>query len=137
MKLGIVGVGSLGMIGDVISGIGSSVNPAGMLAKLGITEWNTGIRRGYGLGQLTSGLTNSISALVGNASGSDISSSVLAASQSEAQKQMDEKQAEQEENQKEDPVLTYLKETGGTTFTEIRDSLIDIKDKLVTSGIGV
>ena len=139
MKLGIVGIGSLGMIGDVISGIGSSFAPATMLTKLGINELNTGIRRGYGLSQLTSGLTNSISALVGNASGSDISSSVLAASESEAQKKMDEKQAEQQK-EADDPqknIKEYLEAQGGTTFTDIRDLLNDIKNQLSLMGVGL
>lgn len=139
VKLGVVGQSTLGMIGDVISSLGSTLMPSSMLLKLGISPLTTGIRRGYGLNQLTSGFTNSISALVGNASGADIASSVLAGAESEGQKKLDEKQAEQQEKseQPEKQIQELLEAQGGTTFTDIRDLLNDIKTQLARIGIGI
>lgn len=71
MKLGLVGISSLGMIGDVISGIGSSVVPSSMLWRLGITSGNAAITRGGGLSNLVSGFTTSQSSYVSNSGGND------------------------------------------------------------------
>ena len=85
MKLGIVGIGSLGMIGDVISGLGSSLAPTSMLTKLGINAGNTAISRGVGLTSLVSGLGTSASGFAGGAAGGDIYQQTLQQSSEDAQ----------------------------------------------------
>ena len=85
MKLGIVGIGSLGMIGDVISGLGSSLVPSSMLQKLGIFSGNTAITRGSGLTSLVSGFATSVSSFVGNSAGGDIYQQTLQGSMESAQ----------------------------------------------------
>lgn len=84
MKLGIVGIGSLGMIGDVISGIGSTLAPSSMLQKLGIMSGNTAISRGTGLSSMISGFSTSTSTYVGTGSSSDIYQQTLQSSADEA-----------------------------------------------------
>lgn len=86
LKLGIVGTSSLGMIGDLISGLTTSVAPASALLKLGISSGNTTISRGTGLGTATSGLYTSASTVtsIGNAGGEDIRQGALAGANDEA-----------------------------------------------------
>ena len=86
IKLGLVGISSLGMIGDVISGLGSTLMPSTMLQKLGIFSGNTGIKRGKGLGaMLKSGFDTSVSAVIGQSAGGDIYEQTLTKSGEEAQ----------------------------------------------------
>ena len=85
MKLGIVGIGSLGMIGDVISGLGSTLMPNSMLQKLGIWGGNTAIVRGSGLTSMMSGFATSQSSFVGNNAGGDIYQQTLQGSMESAQ----------------------------------------------------
>jgi hypothetical protein len=82
MKLGIVGAGSLGMIGSLISGASSSILPASMLLKLGITPFGTPtVSAGSAMNQLsgllgsTSGISDSgfVTNVRANTSSSDIS----------------------------------------------------------------
>lgn len=74
IKLGIVGAGSLGMIGDLVSGLSSSVLPTSMYWKLfGASELANMAASGVGgLLAKTSGLSSSSTVYAGNASGSDI-----------------------------------------------------------------
>lgn len=97
MKLGIMGIGSLGMIGDVIGGLASSVLPASMLWRMGVGFTPSKTKRGLGLISTSSGMTTSSSALVGNSSGSDFSDSTLNAANDDANKTLEEKQAKQKE----------------------------------------
>ena len=101
MRTGIVGISSLGLIGDIMSGIGSTLNPASMLGKIS-TDDLTKIRGSF-TPTYTSGTisnTTSGSAYVGNSSGSDMYQSTLTAANdsSEAQKadaQKNDKSAQQ------------------------------------------
>lgn len=77
VRAGLVGVSSLGMIGDLVSGIGNTADPAGILSKLGITPANTTITRGTGTSGRSSGMATSISAFVGNSSGDDLYQSTM------------------------------------------------------------
>lgn len=72
MRTGIVGVSTLGAIGDIISGVGSTLNPSSMLSKLGITNESTTIKRGKGINR-NARLTKEVSqsTTVGNSSGDD------------------------------------------------------------------
>lgn len=67
LRLGVVGASSIGMMGDIISGIGSSLVPSSMLSKLGITDGISVITRGSGVESRGSGLsTSKSSSLVGS-----------------------------------------------------------------------
>lgn len=70
MKLGIIGAGSLGMIGDVISRIGNSFDFTGTLGRLGIGSNVIGTTRGKGIDILSGGLSESASGYIGQSSGS-------------------------------------------------------------------
>lgn len=88
MKLGIMGVGSLGMIGDIISGVGNTVDFSNTLSKLGI---NTGIAT-TALGEVKpvqSGMQTSKSSVMGQSSGSAFYESSLASAKQSANEQME------------------------------------------------
>ena len=94
VKLGVIGVSSLGMIGDVIGGLGSTLNPASMLTKLGIGN-TPGILQNIqfsGLGTLSqsSGSTTSSTTTLGNASGEDIYESTMNEAKSETSAELDQ-----------------------------------------------
>lgn len=91
IKTGIVGISSLGMIGDVVSGINNTINPSNILNSFGIT--GTAITRDNSIEedyftnkQVTK--TKSRSTFVGNSSGSDIYSSALTSANDAAEKQL-------------------------------------------------
>lgn len=77
MRAGIVGAGTLGSIGSIISGVGSTFNPSSMLSALGITNssspFNKNIKSsGGGLGRNKNRLNQkSLSQYQGNESGDD------------------------------------------------------------------
>ena len=94
IKLGVIGISSIGMIGDVISGIGSTANPSSMLTKLGIGN-TPGILQNIqskGLGTLSqsSGSTTSSTTTLGNASGEDIYESTLNEANAETSAELDQ-----------------------------------------------
>lgn len=94
IKLGVIGVSSIGMIGDVISGLGSTINPASMLTKLGIGN-TPGILQNIqssGLGTLSrsSGSTTSSTTTLGNASGEDIYESTMNEANAETSAELDQ-----------------------------------------------
>ena len=84
MKLGIIGIGTLGSIGDIISGLSSTLLPNTMLSKMGISSAIVSRRGlesttiGSGLEALISGLTTSVSTYVGT-TGSALYDSTMAA----------------------------------------------------------
>lgn len=86
LKMGVVGAGSLGMIGDLISGLSTSLIPASTLLKLGIVPSSTTISRGSGLSSFSGGVTLSQSAIMqtSTGSGSDISQTALTSAKEEA-----------------------------------------------------
>ena len=69
MKLGIIGVGSLGMIGDIISGVSSTVDFSNALNRLGGTGLLT-TGRGNGIVASDGGFWESESSYIGQSSGS-------------------------------------------------------------------
>lgn len=118
MKLGVVGMGSLGMIGDLISGIRSTVDPASMLMKLQTLSVIN--QMGRGLAMSNSGMTQSQSLMIGNSSGEDIYSSAKAGAQGEADQAIADAAASDEAMQ---------------LSTDIRDNVRDIK-QILESVIG-
>lgn len=136
IKLGVVGAGSLGMIGDLISGMSSTLAPASILAKLGISNNATTISRGSGLMASTGGLSTSQSSVtaVSNSSGSDIKESALASATDEAESNA---AADPEQEQKERAPLSiyeWLSEDYNRMFGDLLDRVKDIQDDVGTIG---
>ncbi len=98
IKLGIVGTGSLGMIGDLVSGLASSAVPATMLAKLSLASELADITTlgGRGLATTTSGLSSSSTVYAGNSSGSDIASAATQTATDAAQADVDNSTSEKD-----------------------------------------
>lgn len=90
MRAGIVGVSSLGAIGQIISGLGSTANPSSMLTKLGVTGRAKTRTRGAGLGRKNRQAT-SMSTLVGNTSGDDYYDSTMTSADDKVNSEMEAK----------------------------------------------
>lgn len=86
MKLGIIGAGSLGMIGDIVNGIGNTVNFASAFSKLGGTGLMT-TGRGSGIAS-SSGVWESESSYIGQSSGSSFYENTLELSKRDIQNQI-------------------------------------------------
>lgn len=87
MKLGVIGAGSLGMIGDIISGIGSTANFSSVMGKLGTTNLAiTG--RGSGIASSDSGFWESESSYIGQSSGSAFYENTMESSKRQIQNQI-------------------------------------------------
>lgn len=95
MRLGILGVSSLGMIGDLVSGVLSTFLPGSMLTKLGIGSAIDTTNRGQGLKASESGFSQSSSQkLAVNQSGTDIADQTLMEQEKENEKLVQEKEEE-------------------------------------------
>lgn len=138
MKLGLVGASSLGMIGDLISGIGNTFNPSQMLTKMQIGLDAGSTTRGTGLDFAVTpkGVQRgtSRSTFVGTSSGSDIQASTLAQSDKDMQKQLEQKQQ---------GIIDYTKITAEYltgTFNPKMDAMIVMMSKMaqynLTTGSG-
>lgn len=96
MKLGLVGVSTLGMMGDLISGIGNTFDPSKMLTKMQIGSEAGQTRRGSGLDftRASRGVQRTVSAstYIGNTSGSDMQESTLAESDRKMKQKLDQAQ---------------------------------------------
>jgi len=83
IKLGIIGIGTLGAIGDIVSGLGSTIMPSSMLSKMGISSSLASrksletVSRGTGLESLASGFGTSNTVYVGT-SGSGMYDTTMA-----------------------------------------------------------
>lgn len=97
MRLGIVGVGTLGGIGSIISGLSSTTNPSSMLSKLGITSKATSVSRGTGFNRKNSGATTSGTTFIGNTSGEDYYQGALASANEETDTTLETAKAESTE----------------------------------------
>lgn len=95
MKTSIVGVSSLGMIGDIINGLANSILPSNMLTNLGISNSVSTRVRGSGLGTSLSGLETSQEFYVSNSSGEELAESTLSSAKDDANKQLDILQKEE------------------------------------------
>jgi hypothetical protein len=83
MRLGIVGVGTLGGIGSLITGLSSVNDPSSMLSALGIKNEVKTITRGSGFNRKNSGTTTSGTTYIGNESGNDYYQGALASANEE------------------------------------------------------
>lgn len=143
IKLGIVGISSLGGIGQIISGAAKAVTGGSyenLLTKLGIgaySDTNT-ITRGTGLESRASGLQTSITTFVGNVEGEDYSASAMGQAMDEANKEQ-EKRSEEQENPSEDIRDLLLGEDGGENMmqllADVKRYLASIDDKTAASYI--
>ena len=114
MKLGIVGISTLGQIGNIVAGVGTANTEGasgGLLGRLGIgadVKSNV-ITRGTGLESRSSGLSTSVTTFVGNTEGSDYSESAMGKAMDEAEQkkkeQTPEETVEDEINAKLDTLL--------------------------------
>lgn len=121
MRAGIVGISSLGLIGDVINGIKSASDPSSMLERLGISRGTIANRRARGAGlsrgaQLLGAVSESV--VEGTSSGEDYAASVT-------------KQAEeQREKAKQENAETAVEET--VTISDVNQYLTQVFDPKIT-----
>ena len=137
IKLGVVGAGSLGMIGDLISGMSSTLAPASILAKLGISNNATTISRGSGLSASTGGLSTSQSSVtaVSNSSGSDIKESALASATDEVAESNAAADPEQEQKERAPlSIYEWLSDDYNKMFGDLLDQVRSIQDDVSTIG---
>ena len=87
LKLGIIGFGSLGMIGDIVSGIGNTLDFSNVFNRLGGSNIVT-TSRGSGIESSDSGFWESESSYIGQSSGSDYYKGTLASSKQDIQNQI-------------------------------------------------
>lgn len=139
IKLGIVGISTLGGIGSIIGGLSSVANGSMLLDKLKVSEANA-IVKSFGGSSLsssgrTSGSTTSESTYVGNTAGDDYYESTINAANEEPEKELEQKQKEYE-----DPVVKYYEEelqlpSRMDQFTELFTEKIDqiIAQQLISS----
>lgn len=136
MKLGVVGAGSLGMIGKIIDGVGNTVNPAGILGRLNIgaeSKTNT-ITRGVGLKASSAGLGTSVSTYVGNSSSGDLYESTLNSANDTANKELSQKVAEADNPTKN--IYDYMVDKLEAHMQKLDDNVLAIQQK-IEDGVSV
>ena len=136
MKLGVVGAGSLSMIGEIINGVGNTVNPAGILGRLNIgAESNTNtITRGVGLKASSAGLGTSVSTYVGNSSPGDLYESTLNSANDTANKELSQKVAEADNPTKN--IYDYMVDKLEAHMQKLDDNVLAIQQK-IEDGVSV
>ncbi len=101
MKLGVIGVGSLGMIGDVVTGLSNTRDFSKVFSKLGGDNLAvTG--RGKGINLLSSGWKESESGYIGQSSGSAFYEQTMANSNKEVQNQITQNKTEEDVDMRKD-----------------------------------
>lgn len=132
MKLAIVGVSTFSNIGDIISGVSSVGNGASLLNKLGISAsaGSNVLKRGSGLTARSSGMSTSLSTMVGNTEGSDYYDASLMAAEDEANQKMADVQSET--NDYTEKTYTLLEDNFVDKVTSIDDNITKIYDFLST-----
>ena len=136
MKLGVVGAGSLSLIGDIINGVGNTVNPAGILGRLNIgaeSKTNT-ITRGVGLKSSSAGLGTSVSTYVGNSSSGDLYESTLNSANDSANKELSQKVAEADNPTKN--IYDYMVDKLEAHMQKLDDNVLAIQQK-IEDGVSV
>ena len=136
VRLGVVGLSSLGMIGDLVSGLSSTFAPSSILTKLGISSGSTAISRGTGLGARAAGISTSASVTtrsVATSSGEDISSSALTSATESGKESV----KGQEEGSLMDDIKKYLVEQFHDKFIEMLGYVHELRDKVIDGEIEV
>ncbi len=137
IKLGIVGISTLGNIGGIVSGIGSILPNGGarMLKNLGIgaTEASNVIARGSGFNSNASGsFTTSISTMVGNSNGDDYYDSSVNSAKDDQKEDIDKANQDAKED---DPTLKIyemlddadIKGMQHSILEELKSTVIELK----------
>jgi hypothetical protein len=137
IKLGIVGISTLGNIGGIVSGIGSILPDGGtrMLKNLGIgaTEASNVIARGSGFNSNASGsFTTSISTMVGNSNGDDYYDSSVNNAKDDQKEDIDKANQDAKED---DPTLKIyemlddadIKGMQHSILEELKSTVIELK----------
>lgn len=129
MRLGIVGISSLGMVGEALSGLSSTLVPSTMFTKMSAIQSLSNLLSqsptvGYGLSSTTSGQTTSISA----GSGQDIYTSTLESSRREANEQMEIEKTNQQQSV--NSILVTDEGEKQNIITTISDNIFSIYDLL-------
>lgn len=135
MRGTVMGIGALGTIGDIISGLSSTFVPSSVLKKLGITQSATAIRRGTGIETRSGGLETSQSTYVGSGSGDEIYESAITSAEDSTSASQAEAAAEHPdysekifnalggaEDNKIDVIVSVLRSIGSDT-AEMRTAL--------------
>ena len=138
IRLGVVGVSSLGMIGDLVSGLGSTFAPGSILGKLGIKASGTSISRGKGLEGRDSGLDTSTSIVTKTISpggGEQYQESVYQQQSDEASQKQQGMQQEQENPL--DDIKAYLIDTFSGKFDTLVGYVQELRDKVVDGEIEI
>lgn len=132
MKLGMVGVSTFSMIGDLISSVGNISDPTGILSSLDIGYGSSGssISRGTGLKARSAGLSVSQSTFVGNSSSSDIYDTTMNAAEDSANAKVETATKEQEEDNVVYKINDYLQETFEAHMSEIDRRIRSIDDRI-------
>ena len=96
MRAGIVGAGTLGNIGTIITGVNNSFNPSNMLSRLGIGGNKAkSVKRGGGLNRRKNLLNQlSTSDYVGNISGDDYYNQTITSANDQKQKTIEQQKRE-------------------------------------------
>ena len=136
MKLGVVGAGSLSLIGDIINGVGNTVNPAGILGRLniGAESKTNAITRGVGLKASSAGLGTSVSTYVGNSSSGDLYESTLNSANDSANKELSQKVAEADNPTKN--IYDYMVDKLEAHMQKLDDNVLAIQQK-IEDGVSV
>lgn len=121
MRTGIVGVSTLGAIGDIISGVSSTINPSSMLTKLGISKNENAIKtisRGGTQDKRSRKIMGeqSTSSMVGNSAGSDYSDAAITQAEVKGQEKLNQKKEEQ----------------GNVSINSIHEYLLNVFDPKIT-----
>lgn len=137
IKLGIVGISTLGNIGGIVSGIGSILPNGGarILKNLGIgaTEESNVIARGSGFNSNASGsFTTSISTMVGNSNGDDYYDSSVNNAKDDQKEDIDKANQDAKED---DPTLKIyemlddadIKGMQHSILEELKSTVIELK----------
>lgn len=123
MKLGIVGVSTLGNIGQIVAGVSSGFAGEILLNKLGVNANGAVIKQGStlsGLKKNNKGITTSSNTYIGNTDSDTYYNSTINAAQDESQKKLD---ALVDETESEDPTVKYLNDNSSKLNTQLQSIL--------------
>ena len=122
IKLTMVGINTLGDMGNIISNLSNLGNSASLLDKMKINANNADYTRGSGAygKERVSGLTTSFSTYVGNASGSDYYESSIVGAQDEAQTRVSQSSTEETPVDRIEDTTIQMKELLSDTRDEMR-----------------
>lgn len=142
IKTGIVGISSLGLIGDIISGVNNAVDPSSMLSKLGVNTGGNQITYGKGLSSRSAVQTLSSKYIVGNSAGGDIASSAQTSAENAANEKADAQKEESDDKTINDlydlsSTLSDLETAQLTTLNDTASAILTRMSSMYYSSTGV